>query len=175
MEAAVVLIEANDDHFAWMLGEAVAPQGLRLPPGGVDDPQVLLMLRGISSQLQGNARAGSWLIAVDLEVVGLCGFKRPPRNGIAEIGYGIAASRRRRGYATRAVAALLNLVSDSSAVQMLIAETAVTNTASQKVLEINAFVKTGTRNDLEEGELICWSRSLPISNAPRAVPGRRSA
>ena len=160
VDATFALIEANDDHFAWMLGETPAPKNLRLPPGGVDDLTVLLMLRGIASDLQSQCRVGSWLIVADLEVVGLCGFKRAPKDGVAEIGYGVAASRRRRGYATRAIAAILNLVSGDAAVRTLVAETAVANVASQDVLEVNGFVKTGTRNDPEDGELICWSRSL---------------
>ncbi|MEI9888374.1 MAG: hypothetical protein WDN08_18105 [Rhizomicrobium sp.] len=36
------MLQIDDIHFAWMLGEAAAPAaGLRLPAGGVDTPEIL--------------------------------------------------------------------------------------------------------------------------------------
>jgi RimJ/RimL family protein N-acetyltransferase len=154
-----VLIEADDRHFAWMLGETAAPRGLALAPGGVDDPATIAMLRGMAAKLRTQYGGGHWLMVDDGEVVGLCGFKQVPKDGIAEIGYGVAASRRRRGHATRAVAAILNEVSNRDSVRRFTAETAIDNTASQRVLEHNGFTKSGTRNDPDDGELIVWHRS----------------
>jgi RimJ/RimL family protein N-acetyltransferase len=45
----------------------------------------------------------------------------------------------------------------------LIAETALTNPASARVLEKNGFVVTGTRIDPEDGALRCWRRALVAS------------
>jgi [ribosomal protein S5]-alanine N-acetyltransferase len=73
------------------------------------------------------------------EVVGGIGFKGPPEDGIAEIGYGIVPSRQRRGYATEAVLALVGAGWQHSALVAVIAHTEPGNTASQTVLERAGF------------------------------------
>jgi RimJ/RimL family protein N-acetyltransferase len=157
---ATQLMPAGDDHFAWMLGEAEGPSGLALPPGGVDDVAILILLRRTAAKLRDRNVAGSWLIVSDGEVVGLCGFKTVPDKGVVEIGYGVATSHRGCGHATRAVAALILEASRDPEIGALKAETAVANIASQHVLERNGFVKSGTRTDPEDGDLIVWSRTL---------------
>jgi RimJ/RimL family protein N-acetyltransferase len=152
---AIVLIEATDAHFAWMLGAGSPPAALRLPPGGVDTRFILEKLRGAAGY------ATSWMIVTDGEVVGLCSYKRPPgADGAVEIGFGIAASRRRQGHATRAIAALVEAASRDSNLRSLIAETATANAASQRVLARNGFIKTGTRSDPQAGDFILWRRGL---------------
>jgi RimJ/RimL family protein N-acetyltransferase len=95
------------------------------------------------------------------EVVGLCGFKRPAdAGGAAEIGYGVAQSCRRQGYATMAVGLLINEVAKVKAASRLLAETATTNLESQGVLARNGFSVDGARHDPEDGKLLLWSRSL---------------
>jgi len=99
------------------------------------------------------------MIVIDNEVVGLCGEKHAPdSDGMVEIGFGVASRRRGRGYATRAIAELIDIAARDMLVHRLMAETAVANIASQRVLERNAFVRTGTRSDPEDGELIVWHR-----------------
>lgn len=127
------------------------------------------MLRRTTAKLRDRNVAGSWLIVASGEVVGLCGFKAVPDKGVAEIGYGIAASRRKQGHATRAVAALILQASRDPEIGALRAETAIANIASQRVLERNGFVKSGTRNDPEDGDLIVWSRSLRDPTTPRTA------
>ncbi len=157
----VHLICATDDHFAWLLNEAVAPIGLRVPEGGVDDPVVLKILRRLTAKLHAVGCQASWLIVDQDEVVGLCSFKRPADDArIAEIGYGVAGSRRRKGYATMAIDLLIEEVVNSKAASQLCAETAVANLPSQRVLERNGFSICGTRVDAEDGDLLIWSRSL---------------
>ena len=93
--------------------------------------------------------------------MGLCGFKRPPdEKGTAEIGYGIAASRRGRGFATMAVELVIKEVERGGVVKRLVAETAVGNVASEKVLESNGFKRIGERVDEEDGEVVCWRKEL---------------
>lgn len=160
-QAVTVLFEADDQHFTWMLGGPAQTAGLRLPPGGVDDRSVIEWAQRKAAQLRASNRVGAWMIVIDNEVVGMCGHKQEPdSNGTVEIGYGVASSRRGRGYATRAVAELINIGSRDMLVHRLMAETAVANIASQLVLERNAFVRTGTRSDPEDGELIVWHREL---------------
>ena len=101
----LTLVPATDAHFAWLLNEADAPDGLRLPPAGIDEPAVYEWLRRTLPSLGGH---GSWLMVANGEAVGLCSYKAPPDvQGDVEIGYGVAPERRRLGHATRAVALLV--------------------------------------------------------------------
>ncbi len=154
------LQEVTDDHFAWMLGERPAPDGLTEAPGGVDEDVVILLLRDLAANLHRAGCRSHWLIIDGVEVVGLCGFKRPPGlSGEAEIGYGIAKSCRNRGYATRAVGLMLDRGRREGA-STLVAETTVSNPASQRVLERNGFYRRGTRRDDEDGDLLIWAKVL---------------
>ena len=156
-----VLFEADDQHFTWMLGGPAQTAGLRLAPGGVDERSVIEMLQRLTARLRASNRVGSWMIVIDNEVVGLCSEMRvPDSEGTVEIGFGVASSRRGRGYATRAIAELTNIAARDILVHRLMADTAAANIASQRVLERNAFVRTGTRSDPEDGELILWHREL---------------
>lgn len=152
-----MLIEATDAHFAALIaGES--PDGLTVAEGGVEAPEVLAMLRGLSAEVGESFQPNAWLIVEDGEVVGLTSLVRTPYVGdTVMIGYGVAASRRRRGIATRAVAQVLAWARTDHRVTAITAETAVDNAASQRVLEANGFAKSGEREDEEDGPLFCWS------------------
>jgi RimJ/RimL family protein N-acetyltransferase len=123
--------------------------------------------------LQQWGRTATWMIVEDDEVVGLCGFKNPPTiDGGVDIGYGVAASRRRRGYAKAAVTAILASARRDPSIQDVFADTAVDNLASQRVLEKNGFERVGAHIDPEDGAaLIRWRadvRTAPLTrNAGR--------
>lgn len=154
------LLEVTDDHFAWLLGERDPPEGLTEAAGGIDDKSVILLLRGLVARLHRADCHYHWLIVDDMEVVGICGFKRPPNPaGEAEIGYGVAKSRCRLGYANRAVA-LMIVHSIEEGLSVLTAETTASNIASQIVLNRNRFAHVGRRHDEEDGEIILWAKSL---------------
>jgi len=153
----VVLIEATDADFGWMLGEHCCLNGLRLPEGGVDDPVVLGIVRAITMRLHDAGSRASWLVVCNGEVVGLCSYRRPPADRRVEIGYGIALSKRGNGYATSALAAMVQAAALDPSVDTLTAETAVQNLASQRVLERNGFARARTRIDVEDGEVIGWT------------------
>ncbi|MFY9740027.1 MAG: GNAT family protein [Candidatus Cybelea sp.] len=159
----VVLIEATDTDFRWMLGQHCGQNGLRLPEGGVDDPAVLGIVRAITMRLHDAGSRASWLVACNGEVVGLCSYRRPPADRCVEIGYGVAPSKRGNGYATSAVAAMVEAAVLDPSVDTLTAETAVQNPASQGVLERNGFARVGTRIDVEDGEVIVWARRLRLT------------
>lgn len=144
---------ATPAAFAWMLGEGPGPEGLALPPGGVDAPEVLRLLRGASE----NGGGETWMMVSDSEVVGLCGLKHA-HAGTAEIGYGVAASRRRRGHAGTAVPSLLGVLATKGFVTAA-AETGPGNRASERVLERAGFGPAGAR-ETPGGPMRLWWRSL---------------
>ena len=153
-----LLVPARDEHFAWMLGEAPAPDGLRRPPGGVDEPWVFTWLRRNLKRHGG----GSWLMIVDGEVVGMCSHKTAPDGqGAVEIGYGVASERRRLGYASRAVAEVIVDARADPRIRTLTAGTALANAPSQKVLANNGFALTGEhKQDADEGEVVVWALAV---------------
>jgi len=155
-----MLIETTDAHFAALIAGA-APEGLTVAEGGVEGPEVLAMLRGLSAEVGESFEPNAWMIVEAGEVVGLCSLVRMPYvGGTVMIGYGVAASRRRRGIARRAVADLLDWARGDHRVTSVTAETAVDNRPSQRVLEVNGFERTGERTDEEDGPLFCWSVSV---------------
>jgi [ribosomal protein S5]-alanine N-acetyltransferase len=91
------------------------------------------------------------------ELVGWGGFKGPPEDGVVELGYEIAESRRERGLATAATRAMLTEAFADDRVTTVIAHTLPERNASNRVLE-----KAGFRFDgeaLEHGETV-WRFSL---------------
>ena len=158
--SATRLIAATPSHFDWaMRGPAAGHLDgeLRLPPDGLDSPEVLSWIKRTSIAVGAVIGLPSaWLIACGDEVVGVISFKNAPRAGAAEIGYGVAAARRGRGHATAAVA----LIVAEAAVRGLdlVAETVPTNRSSQIVLERNGFKRCGERVDADDGVLLLWRR-----------------
>jgi RimJ/RimL family protein N-acetyltransferase len=151
-----MLIEASDAHFAALIAGR-APEGLTVAEGGVEAPEMLAMLRGLSAEVGESFQPNAWMMVEGGEVVGLCSLVRTPYVGdTVMIGYGVAASRRQRGIATRAVAEFLAWARDDYRVAIVTAETAIDNVPSQRVLEANGFVRSGERTDEEDGELACW-------------------
>jgi RimJ/RimL family protein N-acetyltransferase len=156
--SGVTLLPSTDAHFAWLLGEAEAPDGLRIPPGGVDQPWVYRWRRRVLPKLGGR---GGWLVVADGEVVGLCGYKEAPSaDGNVEIGYAVAPQRRRLGHATRAVALTIAAARLDERVSAIVAETALANLPSQRVLAANGFTDAGRGQDDDEGETIVWRLEL---------------
>jgi RimJ/RimL family protein N-acetyltransferase len=76
-------------------------------------------------------------------VAGIVGFKGGPEDGIVEIGYSILPDFRRRGYATEAVAALVELAFAHDEVDRVVAETLPDLDASIGVLRTSGFVLVG--------------------------------
>ena len=88
------------------------------------------------------------------DAIGGIGFLSAPRDGEAEVGYGMVASARGRGLATEALQAVVLLAHDHG-VERVVALTDPSNTPSHAVLERTGFVKDGeVRTD--EGEMWRW-------------------
>jgi len=157
----------TDNDYAWLLDAAPRGDGLCLCDGGIAPDEVTAMLRGITAGLAENdERPLAWLIADGDEVVGMISFTRREADGRYEVGYGVAPAHEARGVMTAAIAALLPiLIADGH--RGLTAGTSVDNPGSQRVLEKNGFVSTGTRDDPEDGPLNLWAIDLTTDGRPR--------
>ena len=150
------LVAATDAHFMALVANR-APDGFGLAEGGIDAPEIIEMLGALARRVGLLIDPAAWLIVNDDEVVGLCSITKPfAVPGTIEIGYGIAPERRGRGFATKAVARLLELARADDRITVVIAETAVDNAPSQRTLEKNGFTRTGGRIDPEDGAVFCW-------------------
>ncbi|MFZ6873130.1 GNAT family N-acetyltransferase [Undibacterium sp. Di27W] len=110
-----------------------------------------------------------YIIATERQhIVGSCGFKHAPRDGVVEIGYGISPECRKQGAASAAVLALLQLAFDGGATQVL-AEVNPANLASTRVVKKLGFVDTGSYIDETEEELVRW-RVNKVDWCPLSLP-----
>lgn len=150
----------TDGDFAWLLGEDGAPASLQLCRGGFSPPEVIAMLREVAEAVQRTSEAPvAWLIVEDAVAVGMVSFTKALPDGRYELGYGVAPTHEGRGITTQALALLLEAARRDGR-GVLTAETSIDNPASQRVLEKNGFVRSGTRDNPEDGPLICWSIDL---------------
>ncbi|MFE2141921.1 GNAT family N-acetyltransferase [Streptomyces sp. NPDC059456] len=84
-------------------------------------------------------------------IIGSIGLFWPPTEGVLELGYGVVASRRGRGYATEATRALAAFALTAPAVHTVAAGVELSNPASVRVLEKAGFERyTTTTEDAEE-------------------------
>jgi ribosomal-protein-alanine N-acetyltransferase len=138
MDAAL----AGDESLARALGHAVVP-------GWATFTAALRPARDALAATPDGAAWGTRLfVAGDPpELVGWGGFKGPPADGVVELGYEIAESRRGRGLATAATRAMLAEAFADARVTTVIAHTLPEPNASNRVLE-----KAGFRYDGEAEE-----------------------
>ena len=87
-------------------------------------------------------------------VVGSIGFKaKPDKNGTVEIGFGIDPAFRQKGYATEAVKRFTDWALSQNDIEKVIAECALDNKPSVKVLEKAGMQKTGIERDMIKWEI----------------------
>jgi len=97
----------------------------------------------------GGPEAAGWFVtlAEDGRVIGDCGTHGwVDDEGRVEIGYGLAAPWRGRGYGTEAVTALVDWVAAQPAVRVVEASVEVGNETSRRLLERLGFTLTGERD-----------------------------
>ena len=97
------------------------------------------------SLVESGARA--WLVVLDGVVIGDCGTTGP-RGPVVEIGFGLAAECRGRGYGTEVVRLLVASLQDDPIVSSVVAHTLPENTASRRVLEKAGFAFDGEHDGL---------------------------
>ena len=147
MEAAL----AGDEALAAALGHSVVP-------GWVSFTEALAPARNALAADPSRAIWGTrlFLAGEPAELVGWGGFKGPPDEGFVEIGYEIAASRRRQGLASAAVAAMLAEAFADARVKGVLAHTLPERNPSNRLLENAGFVHAGTVQQFEEVEETAW-------------------
>ncbi len=169
----ISLFPARTEHYDWLIAgtSLTGPDGVWLARPDFESTDILILLKNAATTVNAVLKTSSWLILEGNELVGLCDIKcAPDEHGLVEIGYGVAAWRCGKGVATRAIALLLEEIARMPQIKGTVAETAITNEASQKVLKRNGFVETGRRHDDEEGDLIVW-RHMPMqqNRAPESL------
>lgn len=146
-DAAIV----GDDRLAEVLGHPVAP-------GWATFTEALPMAReGVAADPDNSWAPRLFATEDPPELVGWGGFKGAPVDGIVELGYEIAESRRDQGLATAAAEAMLAEAFADPEVTEVIAHTLPERNASNRVLE-----KLGFRfvEETREGEEVVWRFSL---------------
>jgi len=154
---AVRLQAIDDMGFAWLMGEGAAPADApSLPEGGIAPDAVMGLLRGLAASV-GSVLDGevAWLMIVGGEAVGLISITKVADPERPEIGFGVAPARQRRGHATAAVVALIELARPRFA--GFIAESAVDNAGSKAALSRVGFTVHAERVDPEDGPVLCWA------------------
>lgn len=82
------------------------------------------------------------------QAIGGLGFFYPPdENGTTELGYGLVAGARGRGYATEALTCAIQIAWDAGA-KRIVADTSIENIASQRVMLKTGFIETSRIDDL---------------------------
>jgi RimJ/RimL family protein N-acetyltransferase len=149
LDAALV----GDDALAAALGCAVVP-------GWATFAEALEPTRdGLVGRPDGAAWGPRLFVTGDPpELVGWGGFKGPPRDGVVELGYEIAESRRRRGLATAAVQAMVVEAFGDDDVAMVIAHTLAHRNPSNLLLERLGFTFD---HEVADGEEVTWRFVLP--------------
>ena len=109
------------------------------------------------TRVASSARVDPWVHGYSLvergtdAVVGSCGFKGPPAEGVVEIAYGVSREQQGRGYATEAAAALVAYAFAREDVSVVRAHTLPDADASQRVLAKCGFERVGEVDDPEDG------------------------
>jgi RimJ/RimL family protein N-acetyltransferase len=135
----------------------VAAEGA-LPPPHVAERTLRLLAEGCPPEW---ALPYNIIDAENERIVGGCGFKGAPIDGVVEIGYGVAAACQRQGYASHGVRSLVARAVESGAVSVVTACIAPGNLASETVAARAGFLP-GTLIADESGEqVVRWE--LPIS------------
>lgn len=108
---------------------------------------------------------GGWLICLDGEIVGDCGWRGGPHaDGDVVLGYGLGAPFRGQGLGTEAVAVLAAWAEHQPGVQRLVAEVRVENVPSRRLLRRLGFV--------EEVDGPQWVRCVRVPGERPRIRGR---
>lgn len=92
-------------------------------------------------------------------VVGMCGFKSPPKNGKVEIAYSTLTEYEGKGIATKMARQLIQMAQTDDSNVCIVAQTLPEENASTAILKKLGFTFAETIQHPEDGEV--WEWSLP--------------
>lgn len=92
-------------------------------------------------------------------IVGGCGFRSEPVNGVVEIGYAIAGSCQGQGLASAAIHSLIDLAFATDEVIQVVAQINLNNFASARVVEKLGFVAGDTILEDDGEPAVQWWRT----------------
>jgi ribosomal-protein-alanine N-acetyltransferase len=144
------------DHFEMAFG--LTPFGRTIAPQ-VKDMVSKFTLPKMQEAMEEDYLFYTFWLVVDKQsriIVAEMGFKGPPVDGgRVEIGYGTMPAMQNKGYMTEAVSGLLQWAAARKDINVVLAETAVTNVPSIRVVEKNGFERMG-----KQGENYYWKRLI---------------
>jgi [ribosomal protein S5]-alanine N-acetyltransferase len=126
-------------------------------PDGWPHPNLLEFLPQLAADHDVVLPFGAWAIVErsTSQIVGDIGFHgRPDTDGRVEVGYAVVPDRRRRGYASEALAALTAWARSRGDVRDVVARCEPTNEASIRTLASGGFERVGERDGLIEWRLL---------------------
>ena len=97
-------------------------------------------------------------------LLGSCGYKGEPKNGMVEIGYEVSEAYRGWGLATEMAKALIKNAFESNEVEYVQAHTLAEVNESGSVLKKCGMQVTGEVNDPKDGKLWRWEIRRQVSN-----------
>ena len=89
-------------------------------------------------------------------LIGSCGYKGEPRNGMVEIGYEVRASHRRKGLATEMATALISHAFEHEEVTKVQAHTLALENESCSILRKLGMEKVEELEDIDDGLVWRW-------------------
>ncbi len=92
-------------------------------------------------------------------IIGTCGYKGVPKDGLVEIGYEVSYAYRNKGYATEIVKLLIEIAFKSIKVNSIIAHTRDVNNPSVSILKKCGFSYVKEFLDEEDSKLWQWKIS----------------
>jgi len=108
----------------------------------------------------GNANIQWWTYLPVLKsenmLVGSCGFKGDPDNGMVEIGYEVAGTYRGKGLATEIARTLIDFAFQHDEVKFVQAHTLAEKNESGSILKKCGMQRTGEVDDPDDGKLWRW-------------------
>lgn len=96
------------------------------------------------------------ILKSEQKLIGSGGYKGPPKDGMVEIGYEIAAEYHNQGFATEMAKGLVERAFEEEQVQVIWAHTLGEENASTKVLQKIGFEKLEALHDPEDGLIWKW-------------------
>ena len=130
--------------------------GVTVEPGWDGFPEVIGFLLKAARGEFGPSEWGPHLIfAADGALVGNGGWKGPPTDGVAELGYAVAPGRQGRGIATSVVRELVERAR-AAGVHVVVAHTLPATSASTAVLTRCGFEKVADVVDPHDGPVWRW-------------------